>query len=262
MRDGNLNSNNSLPSSSSFHKQSDHDAGGIIRVESDEANGQLLDGCQDEHQRLLDAANLAPGEAAEEQSTSLGDGTAASASSFSLLSKYDGFLAQNIPVLFDSGSDIHLLSLEAARALFTEQQVSDLSVLGVSGAARRAELKGNLVVRVQAPDSSHFDIDLGTAHGMSSCPANLLSVSLLIKQGCVIHFEDGNCYFKPSKGGSPISILTQNGMFKLDVSRGDARESELSGAQTFCTQGHSFATYGNLTLWHRRVRHYNIGLHP
>ena len=255
MRDGNLNSINSLPSSSSFHKQSDHDAGGIIRVESDEANGQLLDGCQDEHQRLLDAANLAPGEAAEEQSTSLGDGTAASASSFSVLSKYDGFLAQNIPVLFDSGSDIHLLSLEAARALFTEQQVSDLSVLGVSGAARRAELKGNLVVRVQAPDSSHFDIDLGTAHGMSSCPANLLSVSLLIKQGCVIHFEDGNCYFKPSKGGSPISILTQNGMFKLDVSRGDARESELSGAQTFCTQGHSFATYGNLTLWHRRVRH-------
>ena len=61
MRDGNLNSINSLPSSSSFHKQSDHDAGGIIRVESDEANGQLLDGCQDEHQRLLDAANLAPG---------------------------------------------------------------------------------------------------------------------------------------------------------------------------------------------------------
>ena len=130
MRDGNLNSNNSLPSSSSFHTQSDHDAGGIIRVESDEANGQLLDGCQDEHQRLLDAANLAPGEAAEEQSTSLGDGTAASASSFSVLSKYDGFLAENIPVLelrLTIRFELHLNYVQSVPSLKLLRQLNSMS---------------------------------------------------------------------------------------------------------------------------------------
>jgi len=39
-------------------------------------NDQLLGGCQDDHRRLLDASHSAPG-TEEEQSASLGDGTAA-----------------------------------------------------------------------------------------------------------------------------------------------------------------------------------------
>ena len=46
---------------------------------------------------------------------------------------------------FDSGSDTHLLTLEAARSLLSSQESSYLKVLGVSGVPQRADLQGNLI---------------------------------------------------------------------------------------------------------------------
>ena len=52
---------------------------------------------------------------------------------------------------FDSGSDTHLLTLEAALQLFTSQQISNLRVIGVSGKAQNAELMGDLTIAVVDP---------------------------------------------------------------------------------------------------------------
>jgi len=154
---------------------------------------------------------------------------------------------------FDSGSDTHLLTLEAARALLSSQKFSSLKVLGVSGVPQRADLQGNLILAVQSPHGTVYNLDCGRAHGMQSCPLNLLSVSLLLKKGCVIHFEDGACYFQPAKGGERLPFRVRDGLFELD-----ARRSDLDAASSVsCSSaGRSFgAISGDLTLWHRRVRH-------
>ena len=44
---------------------------------------------------------------------------------------------------------------------------------------------------VESPYGSQYHIDLGLAHAMRACPLNLLSVSLFLKVGAVVHFEPG-----------------------------------------------------------------------
>ena len=108
--------------------------------------------------------------------------------------------------MLDSGSQINLLTLETARDFFTEQRVSNLRVIGVSGASKAADLAGHLVLLIQAPDGSEHHLDLGVAHGMAGCPMNLLSVSLLIQMGAVLHFEKGNCFFRAKTNSEHIPI--------------------------------------------------------
>ena len=165
----------------------------------------------------------------------------------------DSILPSLFTFTFDSGSDTHLLTLEAARSLLSSQELSSLKVLGVSGVPQRADLQGNLILAVQSPHGTVYNLDCGLAHGMRSCPLNLLSVSLLLKKGCTIHFEDGNCYFQPERSGERIPFRVRDGLFELD-----ARSAESSAASSIsCSSaGRSFgAVSGDLTLWHRRVRH-------
>jgi hypothetical protein len=158
--------------------------------------------------------------------------------------------------MLDSGSQINLLTLETARAFFREQRVSNLRVLGVSGASKAADLAGHLVILVQAPDGTEHHLDLGVAHGMSGCPMNLLSVSLLIKMGAVLHFEEGNCFFRANSSAEPIPLHQKDGMFELFATRGDlVPEVSSSGGRSYMVHGKCFATSADLRLWHRRVRH-------
>jgi len=154
---------------------------------------------------------------------------------------------------FDSGSDTHLLTLEAARALLTSQEFSSLKVLGVSGVPQRADLQGKLILAVQSPQGTTYHLDCGKAHGMQSCPLNLLSVSLLLKKGCVIHFEGDACYFQLAKGGERLPFRVRDGLFELDARRSDSKSHT---SFSCASAGRSFgAVSGDLTLWHRRVRH-------
>ena len=128
-----------------------------------------------------------------------------------------------------------------------------MKVLGVSGVPQKADLQGKLILAVQSPRGTIYKLDCGLAHGMRSCPLNLLSVSLLLKQGCVIHFEDDACYFQLANGGERLPFRVKDGLFELD-----ARRSETDSSSSFsCSSaGSSFgAISGDLTLWHRRVRH-------
>ena len=165
----------------------------------------------------------------------------------------DSLLPSPFTFTFDSGSDTHLLTLEAARSVLSSQELSSLKVLGVSGVPQRADLQGNLILAVQSPHGTVYNLDCGLAHGMRSCPLNLLSVSLLLKKGCTIHFEDGNCYFQPERSGDRIPFRVRDGLFELDAR---PAESSAASAISCSSAGRSFgAVSGDLTLWHRRVRH-------
>ena len=94
-----------------------------------------------------------------------------------------------VTVTFDTGADTHVWSLKDASRLFTDQQASALTIAGVDNAPTRADLAGHLLIAVEAPGGSRYTLDLGPAHAMNSCPMNLISVSLLIKVGAIVHFE-------------------------------------------------------------------------
>jgi hypothetical protein len=124
----------------------------------------------------------------------------------------------NMPFLFtiDSGSTVHVLTLKAALDLLSAQRPSDLKIVGVSGACTRADLMGHLVICVRDAVGKEYVIDLGVAHGMRDCPLNILSVSLLMKAGAVMHFEEGNCYIRPFKEASKIHFVDLgSGLFQL-----------------------------------------------
>jgi len=159
---------------------------------------------------------------------------------------------------FDSGSDVHVLTLEAAMALFTSKKLSTLRVVGVSGESTRADTKGRLVIKVEDPKSlESYHIDLGEAHGMKACPMNLLSISLLLKIGAVVHLEEGNSYFEACSGAERIPFKLNGGMFQLEASKGSevGMGPKLIGNSSgvFTVACKYFATSGNLGLWHRRV---------
>jgi len=48
---------------------------------------------------------------------------------------------------------------------------------------------------------------MGRANGIKHCPVNILSVSLLIKVGAIVHFEKDNSYFQPRAGAEKYLSL-------------------------------------------------------
>jgi len=159
----------------------------------------------------------------------------------------------------DSGSDVHVLTLEAAVKFFTVKQASNLRVTGVSGSSTRADVMGRLLISVEDPVTmKKYVIDMGRAHGMKSCPVNILSVSLLIKVGAIVHFEKGNSYFQPHVNAEKIPFIGNRGLFQLQGEKVADAEGEVdpnSTRRAYAINGISFATTGDLKLWHRRLCH-------
>ena len=183
--------------------------------------------------------------------------------------------------LIDSGADVHVLSYEAALLLFEAIKASELQVIGVSGARTRAAVQGQLVVTLQGPSGARYKLDLGTAHGMKNCPMNLLSLSLLLDIGAVLHFEQGNCWIQPPAHLRPdgdserIPLQRVGGLFQVPISKFVPKKIKVNTTGNFDAEDfphnsedefdntnlHSCALHGrsflsgDLTLWHRRMRH-------
>jgi hypothetical protein len=84
---------------------------------------------------------------------------------------------------FDSGSEIHYLTLEAAKQVFRNKGLSNLLVQGVSGEITKADLRGHLVLKLYDPDTqeTHY-VDLGEAHGYCGELSHELTVDLSSNQ--------------------------------------------------------------------------------
>ena len=155
----------------------------------------------------------------------------------------------------DSASDIHVIQLKEAIKYFSEKSDSNLKVLGVSGNVTRADLQGHLVIVVEDDNGNKHNIDLGIAQGMEQVPVNLLSVSLLLRSGCIVHLEENHCYLQLHKDGPQIDIRCNNGMFEIDALP-EYEEGKGPSSQHSCSvDGTSLAAFGNLTTWHRRLAH-------
>jgi hypothetical protein len=200
----------------------------------------------------------------------------------------DSSSVSKVTALVDSGADVHILSYEDALKMFLDVRPSSLRVIGVNGSSTRAACQGSLVVQVRAPSGACHRIDLGTAHALKSCPANLLSLSRLVDIGAVLHFEKGDCWFQPpprlkGQGESERIPLNRVGglyeialhklalraentqadydaTFKAHVDSKFAREdwdpTDFNDPQfhSCAIQGKSYLS-GSLDLWHRRMRH-------
>lgn len=193
----------------------------------------------------------------------------------------------------DSASTEHILSMEVAKMLLGSKR-TQLKVIGVSGTKTRANVEGNLIITV-SDGTRNFKIDLGTSYGMEGCPLNILSISKLIKQGAVLHFELGNCYMKLNKNSpSSIPLREKEGMFRINgqtaeesgaspttsdfdiftpstavgdaprasttefVENGEGKDMVDDDSKSFSIEGKCFAAVSaEIKLWHRRVRHLN-----
>jgi hypothetical protein len=167
----------------------------------------------------------------------------------------------------DSASDTHVLSMEAASLLFSTKP-SDLKIIGVSGARSTADVEGQLVITVLHGDKQ-YQVDLGTGYGLSGCPLNILSVSKLLDDNAVVHFEKGNCYLKLTPTSTQIPIIENDGLFKIrggeasappqaeDTTHDDFSTINNKPNHSFTVNGKAFAVSADLNTWHRRVRHMN-----
>jgi hypothetical protein len=169
----------------------------------------------------------------------------------------------------DSGSEVHLFTYETAMELFRTLGISKLSVVGINGIPQRADVAGKLILTLKGPSGKLYRVDLGSAHGMKGCPMNLLSLSLLVKKGAVVHFEDTNCYIIPPGATEKIPLLQNGGLFQVPLkspSYGDHRYAHFLGTSggteeeddemhhSFDLNTYSFLS-GDLSLWHKRLAH-------
>ena len=99
--------------------------------------------------------------------------------------------------VIDSGADTPIWNLKGAMKMFSNLQISKLEIIGVNGTTTRADRQGTLVVCLKSPLGTEFNLDLGTAHAMESCPVNLLSLGRLVDIGAVLHFKKNACRMQP-----------------------------------------------------------------
>jgi hypothetical protein len=79
----------------------------------------------------------------------------------------------SLRMVFDTGSNIHLLTLKDARRLFNEHKSSNLKVIGVSNVPVVASAEGLLCLSVQDTMGRFYNLDLGKAFAMKDVPTNL-----------------------------------------------------------------------------------------
>ena len=162
-------------------------------------------------------------------------------------------------LVIDSGATEHVLTLPAAIALFSGKKPSKLSIIGVKGKKTRADMQGRLIIRVSDEEQGSHLIDLGTGHALTSCPLNLLSVNRLKEAGCAVHFETDNCYFQLPRCSKRIPFKEEGGLFIITATKGFAEDKphrEVHAYSVMNGEAHvNMATSGDLSLWHRRMRH-------
>ena len=175
--------------------------------------------------------------------------------------------SSHVPMVIDSGSNIHLLTLEVARRLFREHSTSNLKIIGVSNVPVAASVEGQLCLSVQDFMGRAYNLDLGKAFAMKDVPMNLLSVSQILKLGSVVHFESNNCYLQAHGSTCRVPLRERDGLFELDVNDWLATAAaavdvgpeipHLSGV-SFAVDGKCYGVVGDMKLWHRRMRHMSV----
>lgn len=165
-----------------------------------------------------------------------------------------------VSVVFDSGSNINLLTLKDARRLLHFRKASGLKVIGVSNVPVEATEEGRLMLSIQDKVGRSYNIDMGTGFMMKNVPMNLISVSKVLRVGSIVHFESGNCYYQTDRSSPRFALLERDGLFELNVDEwfatvGLSSTITENTAVSFAVNGKVYGAMGDIKLWHRRMRH-------
>ena len=128
-------------------------------------------------------------------------------------------LVRDDEMILDSGSEVHLLTPEAARRYFSNLRAANLKIVGVTG-AKKANFAGDMVLTVVDQNNVRFGLRLGVAYAMDSVPMNLLSVSSLCQAGTILHFEKGNSWLQHPGMASRVPNFEERLIRPLDIFTG------------------------------------------
>ena len=116
-------------------------------------------------------------------------------------------------MLLDSGSNIHLLTLQHARRYFASQRSTRMTVLGISGVRDRCSAEGEVILLVKDNNGKQLRLSLGLGYSSSSVPKSLLSAARLMEDVAILHFEKGNSYIEFPNQGQRIPLIERGGLF-------------------------------------------------
>ena len=135
--------------------------------------------------------------------------------------------------IIDSGSNIHLFTLEDAQKFFSALRRTNMEVIGISNTSERCSAEGRITVLVRDSTGKLLNLDLGIGYSSRLVPKSIISVAQLMTKGSIFHFERGNCYLR-TPTNQQISITERNGHFYIplkELQSGDAKTDEDESAQ-------------------------------
>ena len=98
--------------------------------------------------------------------------------------------------IIDSGSNIHLFTLEDAQKFFSALRRTNMEVIGISNTSERCSAEGRITVLVRDSTGKLLNLDLGIGYSSRLVPKSIISVAQLMTKGSIFHFERGNCYLR------------------------------------------------------------------
>ena len=142
-------------------------------------------------------------------------------------------LERDDEAIIDSGSNIHLFTLEDAQKFFSALRRTNMEVIGISNTSERCSAEGRITVLVRDSTGKLLNLDLGIGYSSRLVPKSIISVAQLMTKGSIFHFERGNCYLR-TPTNQQISITERNGHFYIPLKErqsGDAKTDEDESAQ-------------------------------
>ena len=141
-------------------------------------------------------------------------------------------------MLLDSGSNIHLLTLQHARRYFASQRSTRMTVLGISGVRDRCSAEGEVILLVKDNNGKQLRLSLGLGYSSSSVPKSLLSAARLMEDGAILHFEKGNSYIEFPNQGQRIPLIERGGLFYVPAVNIGIADGEMDSPK-YAAQGSS-----------------------
>ena len=94
-------------------------------------------------------------------------------------------LERDDEAIIDSGSHIHLFTLEDAQKFFSALRRTNMEVIGISNTSERCSAEGRITVLVRDSTGKLLNLDLGIGYSSRLVPKSIISVAQLMTKGSI-----------------------------------------------------------------------------
>ena len=95
-------------------------------------------------------------------------------------------LERDDEAIIDSGSHIHLFTLEDAQKFFSALRRTNMEVIGISNTSERCSAEGRITVLVRDSTGKLLNLDLGIGYSSRLVPKSIISVAQLMTKGSIL----------------------------------------------------------------------------